>query len=51
MTTQGGEVTTLELPEDYDPNDDDGRWLMQQVVPEELRDGIGFGGRVDVDES
>jgi hypothetical protein len=32
-----GDVSTVPLPDDYDPNDDDGYALLVSLVPEELR--------------
>jgi hypothetical protein len=34
VTTHDGEVSSLVLPEGYDPSDDDGRWFMQQIAPD-----------------
>lgn len=34
VTAHGGEVSTLIIPDDYDPDDDGGLWLIRQVAPE-----------------
>ena len=33
VTALDGTVSTLVIPDDYDPEDDGGRWLIEQVAP------------------
>lgn len=34
VTTHSGEVSSLVIPDDYDPSDDGGEWLFRQVAPD-----------------
>jgi hypothetical protein len=37
VRTRGGDVTTFPLPPGYDPSTDNGRWIVEHVLPPELR--------------
>lgn len=39
ITATDGTVSTLLLPDDYDPSDDDGEWFIRQVAPD-LAEGL-----------
>lgn len=34
VTTQGGSVSSLQVPDDYDPDDDFGEWFLREVAPD-----------------
>lgn len=34
IRARDGTVSTLVLPDDYDPDDDNGRWFLEQVAPD-----------------
>lgn len=34
VTLAGGGMTTLPLPDGYDPTDDDGEWFLRQLAPD-----------------
>lgn len=38
VTSNDGSVSTLELPDGYDPMDDDGEWFIRQVAPDLAHD-------------
>lgn len=37
VVRNSGEITTLVTPEGYHPHDDGGRWVVEQLLPEEYR--------------
>lgn len=39
ITTHDGSVSSMILPDDYDPSDDDGEWFIRQVAPD-LAEGL-----------
>lgn len=44
VTRLDGSMTTLEVPDDYDPAQDGGQWLVEQLAPEPV-EGLRFEER------